>query len=196
MNEFGLVTGAVEHTHGADGRTLDDGEAQAGARRKRPVDADSNDTAGAVVGFVQGETRIRIECADVAAALFADETPLAVAGLPGVELSAVPLRWPRCSVGPGDNGADGCVFKDRVCGQCCPPWGEAGNQTAAGRTRRRKSDRKKKRGVGTTRQRRGSPPRIRRLRLRRPPGPRRQCPRRPSHRRPQPRRRRFWRAIP
>ena len=115
VNELGVVTRAIEDTHRANLGALDDGEAQAGAQREGPVDPDGNDTAGAIVGFVQGEARIGVERADVAGALFADETALAVVGRPGVELLAVPLRRPRPSIGPGVSGAVGWVFDDGVC---------------------------------------------------------------------------------
>ena len=116
VDELGVVSGPIEDPHGPDRWTLDDGEVQGGAHRERPVDTDRNDTAGAIVGLVQGETPIRVERAGIPGALFADQSPLAVVGLPGVELPAVALRRSRSRVGPGDDGAERRVFENHTCG--------------------------------------------------------------------------------
>ncbi|QIA25504.1 hypothetical protein A9K68_030180 [Mesorhizobium sp. AA22] len=100
-----MVTSTVEHAHGANRRALDDGEAQAGATREGPVDADGDDAAGAEIGLVQSEASAGAKRAGVATILFADEPSLAVAVLPGGELFGMPFRRPRRAVGPGDHGA-------------------------------------------------------------------------------------------
>ncbi len=79
MDEFGVVAGAVEHADRADGRRFDDGEVELRFERKRPVDADRDDAAGAIVDLVQGETGRQRDIADASSALLADQAAPAIA---------------------------------------------------------------------------------------------------------------------
>ena len=117
IDEFGVITGAVEHADRADGWTFDDGEVELRFERKGPVDADGDDAAGAIVDLVQGETGLQRHIAGaLTTALPADQAAPAVAGLPGSEFLPESRRRLRRSVRPGDNRADGCVVEDRVRG--------------------------------------------------------------------------------
>ncbi|MBF2712928.1 hypothetical protein HGO34_22840 [Agrobacterium vitis] len=82
MDEVGAVARAVEDTATADRRTFDDGEHQAGFQRKCAVDADRNNTAAAIVAFVEREAGRQADVAGAALVLLAYQPASAVVGLP------------------------------------------------------------------------------------------------------------------
>lgn len=82
MDELGIVAGAIEHAVTADGRAFFNRERQMGLQREGAVDADSNDAASAIVGFMKREARGQDDTAGGASVLFADQATAAVIGLP------------------------------------------------------------------------------------------------------------------
>ncbi len=170
MHKLGMVAGAVEYANRSHSRSLDDGEAQAGGEREGPMHADGDDAAGAIVGLVQREARMRV-----------DETgakrPCLRIRRPWLLLVFQASSFRRCRSGGRGVPSDQATMEPRgacskiVCADMLSSiLGEAENQTAAGRTRRRQSDRK--RGAVIPR-RRGSLPRARHRRRSRgaaPPG--------------------------